>query len=454
MSKILIASDVPVISDEGRMAGLQIRVYEMARALARKGHEVTIAAPEPLPTRAIFSGVRCVAPGEINRSSGFDVWIAHPLVAGRYFARLADVPYVMDGYEAPFASFLSHSAALFPLLGDRVLHDYRNLMARFLRALDNADRVLCANENQRLCYLSLLCVLGKINPKHPAEDMLLLVQSGAPPESPEATGDRQACPIVLWVGGCYPWFDPETFVAAMPLIIARVPEVRFVFAGIGGSGERDAEPREMPSAQRVFKSIQESEELRARSRFVAWQPYAERGALYASADVAVCSYRRQIETTFSMRTRIIDMVWGGLPVVATEGDAVGAALEAAGAGIVVPAEEPERLADAVVGLLTDQAKRGHMTAAAKALAAGVWSWDAQIQPLDQYCRFPSFAPGGADAPLRRTVRGMIQIRDGISWRFVDRGMRAFWRARRAVKMLQAEGVGAVISKGWLAVNGA
>lgn len=436
------------------MAGLQIRVYEMARALARKGHEVTVAAPGPLPTFAISSGVRCVAPGEIRRPSGFDVWIAHPLVAGRYFARLADVPYVMDGYEAPFASFLSHSAALFPLLGERVLHDYRNLMAQFLRALENADRVLCANENQRLCFLSLLCVLGKINPKHPAEDMLLTVQSGAPPESPAAAIAREAGPVVLWAGGCYPWFDPETFLAAMPIIISRVPSVRFVFAGIGGSGERDAEPREMPAAQRVFSAVQRSAELRTRSRFVAWQPYAERGALYAGADVAVCTYRRQIETTFSMRTRIIDMAWGGLPVVATEGDAVSATLASQGAGIVVPAEEPERLSDAIVGLLTDQAKRGNLAAAAKALAAGVWSWDAQIQPLDQYCRVPAFAPGREDPALRRTVRGLVQIRDGIAWRFVDFGMRTWWRARRAVTMLQDEGVGAVISKSWLAVNGA
>ena len=256
------------------MAGLQVRAYEMARALSRKGHEVSIAALPPLPPRETDSGVRYIPIDEIANASRFDVWIASPLVARRHFARLRNVPFVMDGYEAPFGSFLAHGAALLPSLGDRVMHDYRNTVLQFMRSLEQADLILCANENQRICYLSLLCILGKINPKYPVEDMVGIVQSGAPPEPPKCnmSANSGKGPVVLWAGGCYSWFDPETFVSAMPRIITAVPEVRFVFAGLGGRDQLRDEPLEFPAARRVFESIQDSQKLRARSRFVAWQP--------------------------------------------------------------------------------------------------------------------------------------------------------------------------------------
>lgn len=422
------------------MAGLQVRAYEMARALGRKGHEVSIAALPPVPPREMDSGVRYIPVDDIASASRFDVWIATPLVAKHYYERLAGVPFVMDGYEAPFGSFLAHGAALLPALGGRVMHDYRNTVLEFMRSLEHADLILCATGNQRICYLSLLCLLGRINPKYPAQDMVAIVQSGAPPELPKYdAGIGKAGPVVLWAGGAYSWFDPGAFVSAMPRIIAAVPEVRFVFAGLGGRDQIQDDPLEYPSARRILEIIRDSKELSARSRFVAWQPYADRGVLYSGADVGVCTYRAQIETVFSMRTRVIDMVWGGLPVILTEGDPLGASLEAHGAGATVAAESPDALAETVAALLKDPERCARMADAARKLASSEWSWDAQINPLHHFCLAPRFEPGRGDALVRRTTRDMIRLGDNFEWRVRDLGWRVWWRLARFFSSRRSSG---------------
>ena len=424
------------------MAGLQVRAYEMARALGRRGHDVTIAAPPPLPPHEAIVRLRYMDIEELNHTSRFDLWIAAPLVARRHLARFSKVPFVMDGYEAPFASFLAHGAALLPTLGERVMHDYRNTILEYMRALEHADLVLSANESQRICYLSLLCLLGKINPKYAAQNMVTILQSGAPPELPKRnpTNMGKVGPVVLWAGGAYPWFDLDTYVAALPTIVSAVPDVGFVFAGLGGRDQVRDEPLGFPAASRIFESVQRSDAVRIRSRFVAWQSYADRGALYTGADIGVSTYKQQLETTFSMRTRTIDMVWGGLPIIVSEGDSLSASLQARGAGIAVPAESPQALADAIIGLLRDPERRRLMAASARSLAAGDWSWDSQIDSLHTFCVSPHFEPGRDDSIVRRTTRGMIRLADGIEWHVRDRGWRAWWRLMRLLSRRSNRGI--------------
>ena len=64
-----------------------------------------------------------------------------------------------------------------------------------------------------------------------------------------------------------------------------------------------------------------AEELGLRDRVVffnfGWVPYAERGRYLLEADVAVSAHFDDIETRFAFRTRFLDCLWAGLPVVTT-----------------------------------------------------------------------------------------------------------------------------------------
>ena len=84
-----------------------------------------------------------------------------------------------------------------------------------------------------------------------------------------------------------------------------------------------------------------------------WTPYAERADLMLDADVGVCTHRRGVEARFADRTRLLDCVWAGLPIVCTAGDAM-SDLVAARAGRVVAEGDPAALGAA----LQEVAERG------------------------------------------------------------------------------------------------
>ena len=447
MARILLVMDGPLFRADARMGGLQVRTYEMARALARKGHQVSVVAPGSLRCPWGQPGFEIHDSPWLLAGRAADVWIAHPFVATRYAKHFLGIPLVVDGYEFPFGSFLNNGAAMLPALGERIMDDYRNTVTRILRALRLADRLLCANENQRISYLTLLCALGKINPKYSDNELVLQVCSGGPPEVP--TADLRRCPVlaqirrkgpvVLWAGGCYPWFDIETYFRSMPEVLRRVPDVQFVFAGLEGMTSTDEGSPQYKGTKQLINFLRGSRELEARSTFVDWLPYCDRGLAYAASDVGVCTHGAHLETSFSMRTRVLDMIWGGLPVVSTGGDAVSQRLVTWGAGLSVSPGASDSLADALVTVLLDGDLRRRMRSAALALAQGEFSWDSQVEPLHRYCLNPVSEPSARDRLVRATAGQMMQIGDGLDWRVRHFFRRAHRRAQRLFNASSAKG---------------
>jgi len=428
MARVLLTLDEPRTGPDGRMAGLQVRVHEMAAALARAGHAAIVATTD-----------------ELAACGPVDVWIAHPRMVAPLGPAVRARALVVDGYESPFGSFLAQAAALLPRVGDRAAQDYRASAVASLAALGAADRVLAANESQRTAYLTMLAMLGRIGPRTPDGDLVLCVPSGASPAPPRRDGDVTPHePVLLWCGGCYPWFDVETYLAALARVTSAVPAVRLRFAGIDGVA---GDPSALPLARRIREAVAGSAALRARSEFVAWLPYAERGGLYAAADVGVCTYGDHLETRLAMRTRVIDMIWGGLPLVVSAGDEMSRVVEAHALGRVVAPADPSALADAIVALLADAAGRRAMSARAQALAAGDLSWDRQIAPLAAYCEAVAAGATG----VRRAARpseAIVRLNDGRARRLADALRRVAWRAGRVWRRLRRTGAEPVPGRVW------
>ena len=84
-----------------------------------------------------------------------------------------------------------------------------------------------------------------------------------------------------------------------------------------------------------------------------WVDYSERQNFLLEANVGVTVHFDSAETRFSFRTRALDYLWAGLPIVATDGDAFAELIEREGLGLTVPAEDPEALEEALYRLLTD-----------------------------------------------------------------------------------------------------
>jgi glycosyltransferase involved in cell wall biosynthesis len=110
-----------------------------------------------------------------------------------------------------------------------------------------------------------------------------------------------------------------------------------------------------------------------------WLPYGERGTWMAEAAIGVSAHFDNVETRYAYRTRVLDYLWAGLPVVTTTGDAVAEMVARHGLGRVVGAGDVQGWVDAIDELLdveTSAAVRDRVASIRASL-----TWDRASQRL-------------------------------------------------------------------------
>jgi glycosyltransferase involved in cell wall biosynthesis len=280
------------------------------------------------------------------------------------------------------------------------------------------DTFLCASGRQRDMWLGHLAACGRVNPAtydaDPTLRSLLRVVpfgvaegrpvAGAPALRGVVDGIGVDDEILLWGGGIYNWFDPNTLIRAVDILRASRPNLRLVFMGV-------QHPNPVVKTMRAAAEAWElSNELELTDVHVffsdsfssGWIPYAERGRYLAEATIGVSTHHDHVETAFSFRTRILDYFWAGLPVVTTRGDALTEVIEAAGAGRTVEPDDATGLAAAIAELLDDEAALA-AAAAASARLADEYRWSTVAEPLLEFCRNPYRAPDLADPATRAAI---------------------------------------------------
>src|SRR5262249_19784773 len=157
--------------------------------------------------------------------------------------------------------------------------------------------------------------------------------------------------VLLWAGGVYNWFDPLTLVEAVADVARTHRHVRLCFMAA-------AHPNpEVPQMEMLTRARRRSGELGLSGTHVffnePWGAYEARADWLLDADVGVSTHSEHVETRFSFRTRILDYLWAGLPVICTGGDSLADLIESADAGLTVAAEQPGALAEAIRTMVDD-----------------------------------------------------------------------------------------------------
>ncbi|HEX5492940.1 MAG TPA: glycosyltransferase [Mycobacteriales bacterium] len=261
------------------------------------------------------------------------------------------------------------------------------------------DFFLCASEQQRHFWLGGLASVGRLNVTNydadsSARSLIAVCPFGLPAESPSRTGPaiRGVTPgigpddeVILWAGGVYNWFDPLTLVRAMDTLRMSRGDVRLYFLGMA-----HPDPL-MPQMRTAVDALELSGALGLTGRHVffneGWVPYAERQNYLLDADLGVSTHLDHLETTFSFRTRILDYLWAGLPIVSTRGDSFGDLIDREGLGRAVPEGDPGALAAALGELLADRA----VAARCRENIARVrprFTWEQALAPLLRFCEQP------------------------------------------------------------------
>jgi glycosyltransferase involved in cell wall biosynthesis len=372
------------------MAGPAIRYWELARHLADR-HEVTLAcAARPTLVGEGFETVglidrplRTLMP-EADVCVTQLVWPSVGLLARKHGVRI-----VLDCYDPILLEELeAHAAA--PLRNRRVRNT--RTLAKTRMSLAAADAVVCANERQRDLWLGALMALDRLTPAEYAADPSLrrlvnLVPFGLPDGEPVRNGPGLRTSLglspedvlLLWGGGIWNWFDPLTLIRAVHSLLPAHPRLHLAFLGVRHPNQH------VPEAQMAQRAVALAEELGVLGTHVhvnyGWTPYDERQNHLLDADIGVSTHFEQLETRFSFRTRMLDYLWAGLPIVATEGDSFAELIEHHELGRVVPPEDVRALAGALADLVDDPAERARIRARVGE-AAREFRWSAVAGALD------------------------------------------------------------------------
>jgi len=431
-----------------RMAGPAIRTWEFSRALAAQGHAVTLAVPNQSDLQT--AGVEVVtydARTLADLAGQAEVLVVSGLTLNQYpFLGQLDIPLVVDIYD-PF-----HLENLQLFAGrDMSYREQDNAaLLRYLGAqLTLGDFFLCASEQQRDYWLGMLTAYGRVNPRTYDQEadlrrLIDVVPFGMQDEPPRSTrrvlkgvhphiaADDQ---VILWGGGIYDWFDPLTLLQAMALLVRERENVRLFFMGIK---HPNPHVHRMRMTQRA---IQMSQELGFYDRFVFfndWVPYEERGNYLLEADVGVSLHLAHIETRYAFRTRLVDYIWAGLPMVITGGDTLAETVEREGAGYTVGYRDVEGTTAAIRRLLDEPDARSAREGCFRALQAQL-SWARAVEPLSRFCAEPYLAPDRetARSALRQPeaqllVTTPLSDRLAKGWRLLRyEGVKALWREVRS-----------------------
>lgn len=265
--------------------------------------------------------------------------------------------------------------------------------------LRRGDLFLCASDKQRDFWLGSLAALGRVNPAtyddDPNLDALIKVAPFGLPATPPVTashpirdgfaGIGSDDPVILWAGGVYSWFDPLTLVRAIAGLRHRRPDVRLVFLAMHHPNPH------IPPMPIVGELRRLSDELGLTGVHVffneAWVPYDDRAAWLLDANVGVSTHLAHIETAFSFRTRILDYLWAGLPIVSTGGDAFASLIERTGIGAVVPPGDVAALEAALESVIAAPPEQASVRA-----VGAQFTWERALEPLVSFCRHPRRAP--------------------------------------------------------------
>ena len=383
-----------------KMAGPAIRVWEMAKTLSKE-HEVVLASmrkPEVshpgFRVEHITAGnsKRLVDDAEVIVTQGFTMY-HFPEVAASDAAVVVDIydPFhiealVMRKNEPPHERWATAKS-------DRdVVNDQ----------IERGDLLLCASEKQRDFWLGQLAAVGRINPATYDQDpdlrtLLGIAPFGLPADPPVQTrhairgqvdGIDDDDLVLLWGGGIYNWFDPASLIEGVAIAAEQEPRLKLFFLGT-------AHPNpDVPEMMRAAEAFRTAERLGILDKHVffnqGWVDYEDRANYLLDSDVGVSTHFLHIETELSFRTRILDYLWAGLPILATEGDSLSRLVQEHDLGEVVRAEDPADIARALVRI-ADPVRRAECQANVAALAPEM-TWEKALAPLIEFCRMPRRAP--------------------------------------------------------------
>lgn len=398
--KILLVASNNVGS---KMTGPAIRYYEIAKILS-KNFDVTLASfgsstdiiPEGFKiinydvehtTRLIeeaYESYVVIIQGFANET----IVQLREVTKNRYLVFDLYDPYVIENMEQGKNRDLSLQKA-----------NYSATEKSLAKQLRCGDFFLCADDAQKDYWLGMLSAYGRITPEtyqmtDSGRKYIANVPFGLPDTPPVHTrnvlkgvfpGINKDDKVLIWGGGVWNWFDPLTLIRAVALISKKRSDVKLFFMGV-----RHPDPAFSETAM-LTEAIELAKQLGIYDKYVFfnfnWVDYEDRQNYLLEADIGVSCHFETLETRFSFRTRVLDYLWAGLPIVCTEGDHFAKLVEKEKLGSTAKYKDAEDLAGKITGLLDDGGRYQNCRENVSRVAQH-YRWSEAVKPIIEFCSRP------------------------------------------------------------------
>lgn len=385
-----------------KMAGPGIRYYEIAKALS-KTNDVVLAS----------YGETCL-PGEGFQTIPYTLQKSdHLCQAGIHADIILSQGFVMEN-NPRFARIARRKYLIFDLYDPTVVENIEALKdqsmierrgnARYslksqMWQLKMGDFFVAANEKQRDYWLGMLSSANRVTPEvydrsHNFDNLIDLVPFGISDENPVHThpvlkgvwpGIHPDDFVLIWGGGVWNWFDPLSLIRAVQIVSQKHDRVKLFFMGV-----KSPNP-DLPEMKMLSQAIDLAKELGLYNQYVffnfGWVDYADRQNYLLEADAGVSFHFDTLETHLSFRTRILDYLWAGLPIISTQGDYFADLIRTKQIGIVTDYQDVECIAHAIETLMEDRNFYKKCKQNLPSVAES-YRWSRVCQPIVQFCQHP------------------------------------------------------------------
>ena len=392
-----------------RQAGPAIRTLALARELASVGLVDVVYEGEE-PAVEPYDGVSFIRKEEIEGEEEFfgrySMALVPPLVALIMPGILeTEIPIVVDLYDPVVWENLELYRE--KPEKERVFQHERHLAA-LLVGLLRGDFFLVGGNRQRDLYLGALMVLNRVNPMtwrvgEGPEQIIGLVPFGVPNEPPPSKDELPVpegmdvnVPLIVWGGGMWDWLEPEIVVKAMPEVLRRYPGAKLVFPG---TEHPNPHVPVMGAVKRV-KRVAEEVGVNGSIVMAKWLPRGEYLGLLAHASCGVSAHVPGLESRYAARTRYLDAIWMGMPMVVSEGDEYAEYIASHKLGVVVRPSNPTGFAQGILRVL-DEGKNsfsGNFVRVRQRLC-----WRRMAAPLVEWAKAPRKTHGEGSSFFQEAV---------------------------------------------------
>ncbi len=400
-TRVLILSSDPLYDN---LAGPGIRAVEMARHLAQSCF-VRLAAPSQ--ANLTLPNVECVAfqrgdehtikqlvnQADVVIIQGFTLRF-YPSIRDYHKYLVFDLydPFHLENLELQSKETIEHAQQI-----------SRSDVSVLNEQLLAGDFFICASERQRDFWLGMLSSVNRLSPQIYLNDqtfrsLIDVVPFGMDSNLP--THQKKVLKgivpniheddlVVLWGGGIWQWLDPLTVIRAMALVREQRQDIKLFFLGY-----HHPNPIDVPKMAIYDQAVALAQELGLHNQTVffndRWVPYQERANYLLESDIGVSAHFEHAETRFAFRTRLLDYIWAGLPMVVSEGDTLADIVTERGLGHVVPINDAERFAQAILTLANPNSGKKTYSQAF-GTSQQDFTWSKVLEPLAEFCQKPHYA---------------------------------------------------------------